>query len=322
MQNNSQRKDFSENNLRGEQRNIQQANVRNFFDERFTATFNLKNYEPHHCGSSVLGDKPPQIFTSKCGLCSFRKKRKCVFLFSEPKSKNRLKSASIVLAIFLSTTLILSLTQAYVIKLYVVPSSSMAPLLNAASDSEIADRILVDRLAYHSSNPAQGDVVVFRKNQQWSNLEPHGSEQTSGWKLIIRNISEFVGVGPGAGGILVKRIIAGPGDVVSCCNANGEIQVNGISISEPYVETGFPHNQETKNCIDNEKSLRCFGEITVPPDSFLVLGDNRMNSSDSLANCRRQENAAPDCVRFVNKTDLIGQVFGVIDIPSRPLFFL
>jgi len=62
----------------------------------------------------------------------------------------------------------------------------------------------------------------------------------------------------------IKRIIAVPGDTVEI--VNGEIYINDQALLEPYVKF---------NSYENLPSL------TVPDDSFFVLGDNRPNSSDS-----------------------------------------
>ena len=34
---------------------------------------------------------------------------------------------------------------------------------------------------------------------------------------------------------LVKRLIGLPGDHVTCCNALGQMSVNGVPLKEPYV---------------------------------------------------------------------------------------
>ncbi|MBP2476710.1 signal peptidase I [Crossiella equi] len=80
---------------------------------------------------------------------------------------------------------------------------------------------------------------------------------------------------PGAerGEQLVKRVVGIGGDVVSCCDAQGRLQVNGRSITEPYLRlddprTGGPYRQQPFT-------------VRVPQDSVLLLGDYRGNSRDS-----------------------------------------
>lgn len=62
----------------------------------------------------------------------------------------------------------------------------------------------------------------------------------------------------------VKRIIGMPGDRVRF--QQGTVFVNGVPLEEPYVE--HP-SSETRNAL------------TVPEDSYFVLGDNRNQSDDS-----------------------------------------
>ena len=224
------------------------------------------------------------------------------------------------LGILLATLLIIALSQATVIKLYTVPSDSMQPLLNASEPSWGADRILVDRIAYFLASPKPADVIAFRTDQNWQGSATAPS--IPWYKSAVMSISETIGIGPGLGDILVKRVIAGPGDKVSCCSIAGDLTVNGVALSEPYVSSNFEYIPGKVDCGTTPMSMRCFPEFVVPENHDLVLGDNRSNSSDSLANCRRGVAVFPDCVRFVDAHSIVGRVWAIIDIPPRPLFVL
>lgn len=62
----------------------------------------------------------------------------------------------------------------------------------------------------------------------------------------------------------VKRIIGLPGDTVEM--KQGRVFLNGVEISESYVVNNDSYNMDL---------------LTVPPDSYFCLGDNRPNSQDS-----------------------------------------
>lgn len=69
----------------------------------------------------------------------------------------------------------------------------------------------------------------------------------------------------------IKRIIAVPGENFSI--KEGTVFINGRSLKEPY----FSKDPKTLSGA----FLKEGEEITVPQDSYLVLGDNRHHSSDS-----------------------------------------
>jgi signal peptidase I len=62
----------------------------------------------------------------------------------------------------------------------------------------------------------------------------------------------------------IKRVIGLPGDRVEVIN--GKVYINGEMLDEPY-----PLNVASYSAP----------AVTVPPDEYFVLGDNRNNSSDS-----------------------------------------
>jgi signal peptidase I len=84
---------------------------------------------------------------------------------------------------------------------------------------------------------------------------------------------------------LVKRVIALPGETVEG-KRDGHIYVNGKVLPEKYLPKGTPPGPS-------------FSAITVPADSYWVMGDNRANSRDSRF--------FPE--HFIRKKDIIGRVF-------------
>lgn len=101
---------------------------------------------------------------------------------------------------------------------------------------------------------------------------------------------------PGANGDeFIKRIIGVPGDKVSV--KSGNIYVNNQKLDEEYI----PQNITTTAGA----FLREDAEVSVPPEYFFVLGDNRPFSSDSRA------------WGFVSKTKITGKAWFIYWPPEQ-----
>jgi signal peptidase I len=153
-----------------------------------------------------------------------------------------------------------------------IPSGSMRPNLLEG------DVVLVNRLAFdlklpltdviltRLGEPARGDVVTFSS--------------------------------PKDGTRLIKRVIALPGDVVEMRDEHLVIngRAAGYALLEDTVEALGPGSlvaaQRFSETVGGQRhriqlipelalTARDFGPITIPPDQFLMLGDNRDNSADS-----------------------------------------
>lgn len=204
-----------------------------------------------------------------------------------------------------------ALLQASVIKPFQVPPESMSPTLQSG------ERILANRLAYALSEPGPGDIVVFSRPDSWGASPARSPLRTAvGW------VGDIVGFGPSNQEVLVKRIIGEPGSTVQCCSADGRIEVDGQPRDEGYVASDLPFTPRVNDCTTSPASPRCFGPIIVPADQYLVMGDNRGNSSDSVISCRGDALSSSDCARFVPRSHIIGNVVSIVWPLDRARLFV
>jgi signal peptidase I len=186
----------------------------------------------------------------------------------------------VVLALALATVVRVFLFQAFLI-----PSGSMENTLL------IGDRVLVSKLTTRFGEIQRGDVVVFADPGSWLGPPPPGPDGVRG---AISEVLQFVGVLPSdSEGHLIKRVIGVGGDRVACCDAQGRLTVNGVSVDEgDLLKPG------------TEPSLREF-DVRVPADAYWVMGDNRPNSGDS-----RVHGAVPAGA-------IVGRTFTIVWPPDR-----
>jgi signal peptidase I len=84
-----------------------------------------------------------------------------------------------------------------------------------------------------------------------------------------------------------------PGDVVESREEDARIWINGVAIDEPYLAPGS---------VPSERTFK----VTVPKDSYWVMGDNRQNSTDSRYHQDDVNNG------FVPVSKVTGRVFAII----------
>jgi signal peptidase I len=197
---------------------------------------------------------------------------------------------------------VMGLVLSFIAKPYAVPSASMEETLVPG------DRILVNRVAYAGSTPRTGDVVVFDAGEAWDGPATRSSNPIV---RVLRWVGEVTGFGPSSPHTLVKRVIGTPGSTVKCCSDDGRVVVDGESVDEAYVTDDFPFVPGSLDCGSVPRSTRCFGPVTVPADAYLMLGDNRAASSDSVARCRVEE-ALGSCWRWATREGIVGKATAIL----------
>ena len=157
--------------------------------------------------------------------------------------------------------------KAFAVQAFYIPSQSMENTL------KVGDRVLVNKIVYHTRDIKRGDVVVFNGLDSWD-PEVQYSEPKNPVSKLLHAIGSAFGVVPGEKDY-IKRVIGVPGDHVACCNAQGHVTVNGHPLLEtPYIYTD-PQTGEQNRPSDSKF------KITVPTGHLWVMGDHREVSYDS-----------------------------------------
>ncbi|MFB3813358.1 MAG: signal peptidase I [Terriglobales bacterium] len=167
-------------------------------------------------------------------------------------------AATVVIAVFVIT---------FIVQAFQIPSESMEDTLL------IGDYLLVDK-------------VHFAQGGTWGQLLPYGPVRRGDivvFRYPVRPQQHFV-----------KRVIGLPGDRIHL--RDKQVYVNGKPLQEKYVvfrsttpdayRDDFPRTELLNSNIESRwwlqvRELVRNGELTVPPDRYFVLGDNRDESLDS-----------------------------------------
>lgn len=192
-----------------------------------------------------------------------------------------------VLVIVLVAVLVSFLVKTFLVRSFYIPSGSMENTLM------VNDRIFVDEITPRFGSYERGDIVVFRDPGGW--LPPSNQPERA---PIIEALDWFLSLvglsAPDSDDHLVKRIIGIPGDHVVCCNALGQITVNGI----PIDETGYIKVPTGEAAASGDPF-----DVIVPEGSLWVLGDNRYRSKDSRYNTDQPGKG------FVPLDNVVGRAF-------------
>ncbi|MFB9313856.1 signal peptidase I [Nocardioides plantarum] len=195
-----------------------------------------------------------------------------------------LVAAAVVLAI---------VAKALFVQAFYIPSDSMEPGL--VKD----DRILVQKVSsWFGGSPHRGDVIVFR--------DPGGWAEDSDDPGPLQGVLSAIGLYP-EGGHLVKRVVGVAGDVITCCDEQGRILVNGT----PVDEEGFVASRPAGITCDGPMIGCDWSAGPVPDGKLFVMGDNRSNSADSTVHLCLPDDV--DCARdpYVDVDLVVGTVFAV-----------
>lgn len=186
--------------------------------------------------------------------------------------------------------------KAFFVQAFYIPSESMEPGLVRN------DRILVQKPSYWAGEPQRGDVVVFKDPGGWLG----GASDESGG--VLQSLMTRIGLYP-EGGHLVKRVIGVGGDVVECCDEDGNLIVNGV----PLLEGDYVKDDPNTEC-NGPMPGRCeWTAGPVPEGHLFVMGDNRGRSADSSEHmCRPNETDCVEGHEFVDADLVVGRLFTVI----------
>lgn len=158
--------------------------------------------------------------------------------------------------------------RALLVEAFRIPSGSMENTLL------IGDFLFVNKALYGAEVPIVNKrLPAFRAPERFD--------------IVVFDSPEEPGVN------VVKRVVGMPGDTLAM--VDNVLYLNGVAVEEPYAIRG-PSGDDPedprmrawqvrylvrRDARSYRPTLKNWGPLVVPPDSFFVMGDNRDNSYDS-----------------------------------------
>jgi len=153
---------------------------------------------------------------------------------------------AVILALFIRT---------FVVQAFKIPTGSME------NNLLIGDHLLVNKLIFGPTSSRlertlmpvgeikRGDVIVFKYPE-----DPNRD--------------------------FIKRVIGLPGETLEL--REKKVYINGKPLDEPYVHFLQPPSVTTEQAEVTSFDVReRYGPVTIPPEQYFMMGDNRDNSQDS-----------------------------------------
>jgi signal peptidase I len=154
---------------------------------------------------------------------------------------------AVILALFIRT---------FVVQAFKIPTGSME------NNLLIGDHLLVNKFVYGATLSSIEEKILP--------IDPVRRQEVVVFKYPEEPERDFI-----------KRVIGLPGETIEL--RNKKVFVNGQPLDEPYVHFLEPPGDGRPGDPDytDFDVRRQYGPVTVPPNHYFVMGDNRDNSQDS-----------------------------------------
>ena len=193
----------------------------------------------------------------------------------------------VTIAVALGVVLLIT---TFLVKPFSIPSGSMENTL------QVGDRVLVNRAVFNVRDIERGDVVVF--DGSGSFVPPQVAPDRDPITGALVWVGQSFGLVAPDSTDFIKRVIGTGGDRVTCCDAQGQITVNGAPLVEDYLFPG------------DAPSLQPF-DVEVPDGMLWLMGDHRSASADSRSHMGDPGGG------FVPESSVVGRAMTVVWPISR-----
>ena len=193
----------------------------------------------------------------------------------------------VTIAVALGVVLLIT---TFLVKPFSIPSGSMEDTL------QVGDRVLVNRAVFKVRDVERGDVVVF--DGSGSFVPPQVAPDRDPITGALVWVGQSFGLVAPDSTDFIKRVIGTGGDRVTCCDAQGQLTLNGAPLVEDYLFPG------------DAPSLQPF-DVEVPDGMLWVMGDHRSASADSRSHMGDPGGG------FVPESSVVGRAMAVVWPISR-----